>query len=80
MNLNIKATMATGGWQEIRQMLENKKNGLRLPKNVNKNKDYKNIAIETLGKAYAVRIIDRWLKELDGINNVKQGEVKKRLI
>lgn len=80
MNEAIKSTMMSSGWLEIRRKLDDKMNGLRMAKNISKKKQYQDIAIEALGKAYAYRTLERWLKELDGISNTKKMEPIKRFI
>jgi hypothetical protein len=78
-NQAIKSTMMSGGWKDIRNLLEGKINGLKLPENISKNMSYNDIAIHTLGKAYARKTIKRWLKELDKISNEKEWEKPKLL-
>lgn len=64
--------MSTQGWKEMRAIMEMKIASLRMPKNISKKKDYSNIAIEVIGKAYAVRTVERWLKELDAIDGRRE--------
>jgi hypothetical protein len=76
-NLLIKQTLSSQGWLLIEQMLKDKITEVTLAKNVNKNKRYEDIAIDTLGKLEAAKKIHSVLKKLDQIKN--KTEVKKQV-
>ena len=65
MNIeNVKSTMASQGWAEIEDYLRAKLADIRLAKNISKNKSFQDIAIDTLAKGKAARLVERTLTEL----------------
>lgn len=55
----------TSAWSILMEMFESEIASLRLPKYISKNKSYNDIAIEVIGKAYAVKKIEKILKTVN---------------
>ncbi|MEI7942790.1 MAG: hypothetical protein WCH76_06450 [Candidatus Riflemargulisbacteria bacterium] len=67
----------TAGYAVLMSMVETEVAKLRLPKFVSKDKSYNDIAIECLGKAYAVKKLEKIFKTIDSLKN--ESPIKKEL-
>ena len=70
----IFETVDSKGFKLIMEAINDAILSLRLPKNVDRKRNFRDIAIQTLGKSYAVRKMEKVMKQIYDIKPIKKKE------